>query len=940
MVEALKTARTNILYAANNKRNKSILVTSTKEDNGKSWVANNIAVEFAQTGKNILIVDCNLRKRNNKGLIFGADGDQGLSDFLREVTNDQMYNLRIAIKYIQETKIPNLHILTNGTVPPNPAELITSNNMKTLLELLKNMYDMVILDAPSCVNFSDSIALSSMADSTILVIESKTTKAGEAKKTISQIKDVGGKIIGVILNKTHTKGKRYYGKGYGYGYYKSNEDIIDLDSKNKEIKVVTFDEITRNAKISLENEPIRQIIADKENESSEIEEEGKTDENKELNILYKINNLVKRLPQRMAKIEERLKIKEEEDKRKDIQLKDLSKQLEEIKYMTQQDLGRINEDLFEVKTSSDSANYEISEMKIKADQDYKVLQNRINLAANTNINLKEKFEDLKEKLELESKSRDDIVNDLSDKVEEIKDLTKNEIDNLMSYTQDEINSLRDNTQDEIYNLRTSNQDEINDLRNYVQDEMINLKSSNQDEINEIKDSTRNELDELVDKILGIKEERDENYARIDNELAELRKYNEDKAVEFNELKETYENDSKDKNNLIDGLSKKFNEVKDTTKEEIDDIIDKIIGLGRNKEELNDEIVELKKYNEDNDSRINAEIEDLRKYNKGTEAEIEVLRKYNEETNDRISGLERYNEDTEDRISNELQELRKSNSETEAEILAIRNENKKENKKLQSKIMVALNSNINLKGQIEKLEELQNDGLGNGNIKVEQLIEQIEDIKETTKNDMSKMIDEILGLREDKEEANMEIIELKEENKKLLEQIDEIMKKNDTIIYNLNKRMNLILNSNVNLKEEIDQKIEERNNRNISKISKIKELQSLQRISIDQEIENLKELQKVQINSINEQLQRMEEEQQSRNEELLRKIAKLNTNKQKTLPSNILSIENYKTKTTKTEVPRGINVFSIDEDISFEDLEVLANTIIDLKPKKDNNVFYS
>ena len=108
IVESIKTIRTNILYST---RKNSILVTSCKEKEGKSWVINNLAVTFAQTGKRVILVDANLRQENNKNEIFNIEKCEGLSDFIREISEDQMENLEKARKYIKETSIPNLHIM-------------------------------------------------------------------------------------------------------------------------------------------------------------------------------------------------------------------------------------------------------------------------------------------------------------------------------------------------------------------------------------------------------------------------------------------------------------------------------------------------------------------------------------------------------------------------------------------------------------------------------------------------------------------------------------------------------------------------------------------------------------------------------------------------------------------------------------------------------------
>lgn len=145
-VECLKTIRTNILYTANMTKKKAILITSAKRKEGKSWIINNIAIAFAQANKKVLLLDTNLRKENNKDEIFGVESKEGLADFIKEISEDNIENLEKSKKYIRETKIPNLHILTNGTIPPNPSELISSNRMRKVLELLRYMYDIILLD--------------------------------------------------------------------------------------------------------------------------------------------------------------------------------------------------------------------------------------------------------------------------------------------------------------------------------------------------------------------------------------------------------------------------------------------------------------------------------------------------------------------------------------------------------------------------------------------------------------------------------------------------------------------------------------------------------------------------------------------------------------------------------------------------------------------------
>ena len=274
IVESIKTIRTNILYST---RKNSILVTSCKEKEGKSWVINNLAVTFAQTGKRVILVDANLRQENNKNEIFNIEKCEGLSDFIREISEDQMENLEKARKYIKETSIPNLHIMQNGTIPPNPAELISSKNMKRLVNLLKNMYDIVIIDGTSSILVADSIALSSMVDSTILVAENRKTKINDLKKVKKLIEDVNGNILGVILNRVDVQSGKYYGKKYGY-YYGHDVEEIGKKLEEKQEEKPTIDEktlTTYTSTLSIDNsKAIRFIGSVKETEFDKISKIG------------------------------------------------------------------------------------------------------------------------------------------------------------------------------------------------------------------------------------------------------------------------------------------------------------------------------------------------------------------------------------------------------------------------------------------------------------------------------------------------------------------------------------------------------------------------------------------------------------------------------------------------------------------------------------------
>ena len=240
ITECINTIRTNILYMNAVKGSKAILITSCMPREGKSWVSTNIAVSFAETNKKVLLVDCDMRKgRLHK--IFKLSNEEGLSNYLYAMTGDMKKDVKLAKQYIKETQIPNLHIITNGTIPPNPSELIDSDIMKEFIELTKTVYDVVIIDAPPCKLVTDSIILSRVVDSTILVANATKTKMNDLKEVKKSIEIVGGKIIGGVLNQVKMTQKAY-GNTYYYGHH-DKENKCEV----KEKAIISVDEVIEQA---------------------------------------------------------------------------------------------------------------------------------------------------------------------------------------------------------------------------------------------------------------------------------------------------------------------------------------------------------------------------------------------------------------------------------------------------------------------------------------------------------------------------------------------------------------------------------------------------------------------------------------------------------------------------------------------------------------------
>lgn len=202
--EAYRSLRTNIQYLSIEKEIKSIVVTSACPGEGKSTVLGNLALSFAQNGKSVIIVDCDLRKPSIHEK-FNISNLCGISDVLigRETLDTAIQNYKI-----------NLDILTSGKIPQNPAEMISSTSMSNLLEELKNKYDILIIDSPPLEIVTDGQILSTKVDGTILVLKAGQSKISAVKEAKNILNKVGANIIGLVINQVNESKKKY---SYYYG---------------------------------------------------------------------------------------------------------------------------------------------------------------------------------------------------------------------------------------------------------------------------------------------------------------------------------------------------------------------------------------------------------------------------------------------------------------------------------------------------------------------------------------------------------------------------------------------------------------------------------------------------------------------------------------------------------------------------------------------------
>ena len=213
--EIFRTLRTNIQFMSMKKELKSLLVSSTLPGEGKSWVSSNLAVAFAQAGKKVILVDADMRKGTQYS-IFGISPIPGLSNYLSGIGPKSKNASSDLADYIQETEVDNLYVIPAGNVPPNPSELLVSQQMMDLLENLKRICDLVIIDGTPNGLVTDSLILTGIVDSTIIVTASGYTKKESLKKIVNNIKNIGGSIAGIVLNKVPTNAKKYE-ESYYYG---------------------------------------------------------------------------------------------------------------------------------------------------------------------------------------------------------------------------------------------------------------------------------------------------------------------------------------------------------------------------------------------------------------------------------------------------------------------------------------------------------------------------------------------------------------------------------------------------------------------------------------------------------------------------------------------------------------------------------------------------
>jgi capsular exopolysaccharide synthesis family protein len=221
LAEAYRQLRTSILLSTAGHAPKSLLITSSLPAEGKTTTAVNTAISLAQTGAKVLVIDADMR-RPRLHSVFGVSNAEGLSSILSsDLEEQEILNI---VQYDNDSK---LNLLPSGPIPPNPAELIGSEQMANLLKTMQANFTHVVVDSPPIASFTDGVLIASMVDGVILVVHSGKSSRQVVRRSRQLLMDIGVKIFGVVLNNVNLRSQDnyyYYQSYYHRDYYRSSEE--------------------------------------------------------------------------------------------------------------------------------------------------------------------------------------------------------------------------------------------------------------------------------------------------------------------------------------------------------------------------------------------------------------------------------------------------------------------------------------------------------------------------------------------------------------------------------------------------------------------------------------------------------------------------------------------------------------------------------------------
>ena len=245
-VEAYKSLRTNLNFLTSSTGARAIVVTSTMPEEAKSNVSVNLALTLAEDGKNVALVDCDLRKPVLHKYLKAGHNVKGVSNIV-----SNQCKLEEALLRLEQLKIT---FLPAGTPPPNPSELLGSARMQQMIQQLRATFDYVIFDAPPISMVTDAAVIGNQVDGALFVVRSSYAPAESVEAAVKKLKDTGVKVLGAVLTrydaKTALKGSNYaynyYSYGYGYSYGTPQTDPAASQSPEKRKRAKPAERVTNH----------------------------------------------------------------------------------------------------------------------------------------------------------------------------------------------------------------------------------------------------------------------------------------------------------------------------------------------------------------------------------------------------------------------------------------------------------------------------------------------------------------------------------------------------------------------------------------------------------------------------------------------------------------------------------------------------------------------
>ena len=505
--DAFDNLRTNIQFSnIGQKENKILLLTSCFSSEGKSYVSANLAVAFAKAGKKVILIDADMR-RGREAKIFNIPNELGLSNYLSNLDKNGMEINERVNKYIKETEVKNLNVITSGNVPPNSAELLTSDRLQELLKELGVFYDLIIIDGAPVLPSADSLILTRLANSTILVTLFNTTKKDELLKAKKDLQNVDGRVIGTVLNRVPMTDLEFVNGNYD----------LNNNSKNSFFK---------------KNEIRRQIRREKR--------ERIKNEFKGLNFdRDKKEKLSQRLSYSKCKISNlKLKIKDffGRFKKEETKLLDMSKEEKEV-YIRKQKKDRQSKIRREKQALKEQRKLE----RLEKQQTEEKRQKEEKIESKEEPNNREKVNDIKDNIQEPQIKMSDDINAVADSEKEILNTGKLLENNLKLKSEKNLDEQIEKIELEIKEVSEKIEQENKDANIIDTDVQNDSGKINKFDFSKIKENFNNGINKAKEIFIKGKEEFLDLKGKLSQEYSVKKEENLRKKMEKKAEKDAYNN---------------------------------------------------------------------------------------------------------------------------------------------------------------------------------------------------------------------------------------------------------------------------------------------------------------------------------------------------------------------------------------------------------------